>query len=301
MGAFRTARPHGTVDLDAEEAGGAIALPPVDYLLGNAVAYDHRQRAEWLLQHGADANGLAAYTRRPLREEALAYGNVVMASLLERHGAHAAPLSPHVAFQAACLALDHDAARALALQHPQYLRHADPMLIAARNGRADVVALLLGLGMPVDVADSTGLRGLHNAAASGALEVARLLIAKGADIDRPTKHYGGPMGFASHFGQKAMLDYLAPLSRDVNNLVYSGMTQRLTQLFAEDPSLVNAAHFRLGNTPLFALPNDEDAAAAMTAFLLEQGADPAIRNNAGLTPEQSARQRGLIDAADLMS
>ena len=42
---------------------------------------------------------------------------------------------------------------------------ASPMLIAARQGRADVVALLLELGMDVDVADETEQRGLHNAVA----------------------------------------------------------------------------------------------------------------------------------------
>jgi ankyrin repeat protein len=197
--------------------------------------------------------------------------------------------------------LDRETARALATEHPAYLHAADPMLTAARLRDADVVALLLELGTPVDVADSTGLRGLHNAASAGALDVAHLLIAHGADIDRPTTHYGGAMGFASHFGQQAMLDLLAPLSRDVNNLVYTGMTDRLGQLFAEDPALVNSVHFRLGNTPLFALPNGEDEAAGMTAFLLANGADPGIRNKEGVTPEEAARRRGLIDAADLMS
>ncbi len=283
-----------------KQLGGKVLLPPVDYLLGNAVAYDHRLRAGWLLQHGADPNGVAAYTQRPLREEALVYGNVVMADLLEKHGAQVATLSQHAAFQVACIRLDRETARALATEHPAYLRHPEPMLTAARSGSADVVALLLELGTPVDVADSTGLRGLHNAASRGALDVARLLIAHGADIDRPTTHYGGAMGFASHFGQQAMLELLAPLSRDVNNLAYTGMTERLSQLFAEDSSLVNAVHFRLGNTPLFALPNDEDEAAAMAAFLLANGADPRIRNKEGLTPQEVARRRGLIDAADLM-
>ena len=284
-----------------KKLGGKVLLPPVDYLLGNAVAYDHRLRAGWLLRHGADANGVAAYTQRPLREEALVYGNVVMADLLERHGARVAPLSQHAAFQVACMRLDRETARALATEHPAYLHDAAPMLTAARLRDADVVALLLELGTPVDVADSTGLRGLHNAASSGALDVARLLIAHGADIDRPTTHYGGALGFASHFGQQAMIDLLAPLSRDVNNLVYTGKTERLGQLFAADPALVNAVHFRLGNTPLFALPDDEDDAAGLTAFLLAHGADPGIRNKEGLTPEEAARRRGLIDAADLMS
>src|SRR5262249_25010328 len=49
--------------------GGNIPLNALDYLLGNAVAYNHLGRAEWLLIHGARADGVHAYSRRPLREE----------------------------------------------------------------------------------------------------------------------------------------------------------------------------------------------------------------------------------------
>ena len=95
--------------------------------------------------------------------------------------------------------------------------------------------------------------------------------------------------------------FLAPLSRDVWNLSYLQMKERLRELFAADPALVNAPHPRMKMTPLFYLPDDEDAAADMTAFLLANGADPQVKNGQGSTPEQSARRRGLIDAADLMA
>ncbi len=72
-------------------------------------------------------------------------------------------------------------------------------------------------------------------------------------------------------------------------------------MFAKDPGLVNAVHFRLGCTPLFTLPDDEEAAAEMTTVLLAHGADPGIRNKDGVSAEESARRRGLIDAADLMA
>jgi ankyrin repeat protein len=280
--------------------GGQIPLNALDYLLGNAVAYNHVNRARWLLSHGADPNGLHAYSKRPLREEALMYGHIAIADLLVEHGAKAAPIDAHSAFRAACMRLDRDTARSLAQQHPLYLRDAWPMLTAARAKRADIVALLLELGMHVDVADPTQQRGLHNAAASGAVEVAKLLIAHGADIDRPTTHYGGPLGFAAHFQQAGMAALLAPLSRDVANLTYLSMKDRLRELFAQDPALVNQLHPRLRCTPLFTLPDDEDQAADMAAFLLEHGADPQVRNPEGLTPEQAARRRGLTDAADLM-
>jgi len=281
--------------------GGNVALNALDYLLGNAVTYNHLRRAEWLLVHGARADGVHAYSNRPLREEALIHGHAAMADLLLHHGAKAAPLDGPAAFQAACFQRDRDAATRLARQHPQCLRDPSPMLIATRQGRADVVALLLELGMDVDIADATQQRGLHNAIAGDSIDVVKLLVAHGADIDRPTTQYGGAMGFAAHFERRDIAAFLAPLSRDVFNLTCLGMAGRLRELFAQEPQLANAVAPRAGITPLFCLPNDETAAVAITKLLLAHGADPNFVNKVGITAQQDARRRGLIDAADLMS
>jgi ankyrin repeat protein len=279
--------------------GGMNAL---DYLLGNAVASNHLQRVEWLLAHGANANSPHAYSRRPQREEALIHGYEEVVALLDRHGAMATPLTGKAAFRAACMKLDREVAHALVKQHQEVLSDAEPMLTAARRGRVDVVTLLLELGVDVDVADETEQRGLHNAVAGGSLDVVKLLVGHGADIDRPTTRMGGgSLGFAAHFGQREIATFLAPLSRDVPNLTYLGMAERLRELFAVDPTLVNAVYPKFDATPLFALPDDEEEAVEMAAALLAHGADPQIRNKDGLTAEQAARMRGLIDAADLMS
>jgi len=295
---------YGNVDrwrsIEPPSLGGNVRRSALDYLLGNAVPNNHLRRAEWLLAHGADPNGPHAYSMRSLREEALVHGHDTMAELLVKYGAVARPLDGQVAFQAACMRLDRESARRVLAQHPRCLHEAEPMLTAARASRADVVALLLELGMNVDVADGTELRGLQAAVAGGSIGVVQLLVAHGAEIDRPTKHFGGALGFASHFGRNEIARLLAPLSRDVHNLTYLAIKERLRQLFAEEPALANAVHFRLGATPLFTLPDDEDQAVEMAEFLLAHGADPRIRNKDGLTPEQSARRRGLMEAADLM-
>ncbi len=280
--------------------GGRVVLNALDYLLGNAVAYDHVRRAEWLLLHGANANGPHAYSDRPLREEALVYGHGEMADLLVRHGAASPALQGLTAFQAACMRLDRKAARAAAAQHPECLLDADAMLTAARKGRADIVALLLELGVNVDVADKTQQRGIQNAVMGNSLEVVKLLVAHGAEVDRPTLHYGGAMGFASHFQRREIAEFLAPLSRDVLNLTTLGMTARLKALFEEDRALANHAGPKSGLTPLFCLPEDEDLALEVTELLLTYGADPHARNKKGVTAEQDARRRGLIDVADLL-
>jgi uncharacterized protein len=282
--------------------GGVVPLNAFDYLLGNAVASNHLQRVEWLLAHGANANSLHAYSKRPQREEAMIHGYEEVVVLLDRHGAMATPLAGKAAFRAACMKLDREVAHALVKLHPEILSDAEPMLTAARLGRVDIVTFLLELGVNVDVADEMEQRGLHNAVAGGALDVVKLLVAHGADIDRPTTRMGGgSLGFAAHFGRREIATFLAPLSRDVPNLTYLGMAERLRELFAVDPTLANAVYPKFDATPLFALPDDEEEAVEMAAVLLAHGADPQTRNKDGLTAEQAARKRGLIDAADLMS
>jgi ankyrin repeat protein len=280
---------------------GKLSPNALDFMLSLAVSYGHGRRAEWLLAHGANAGSRHSYSGRLQREEALVYGKAHMVQLLEKHGASAMPLTGKVAFQVACRNVDRDEARRLVALHPEFLDDPELMLTAARERRLDIVELLLDLGMAVDVADEGGMRALNVAAGSGAVEIVKLLLARGADVDRPTKHYGGPMGFAAHFGQRATAELLAPHSRDVHNMVFLGMKDRLRELFMAEPGLANLEHFRSGSTPLFMLPDGDGAALEMAQFLLEQGADAAFRGKDGRTPAQAAQQRGLARAAALLS
>ena len=280
---------------------GKLSPNALDFMLSLAVSYGHGRRAEWLLAHGASAGSRHSYSGRLQREEALVYGKAHIVELLEKHGASAMPLTGKVAFQVACRNVDRDEARRLVALHPEFLDDPELMLTAARERRLDIVELLLALGMAVDVADEGGMRALNVAAGSGAVDIVKLLLARGADVDRPTKHYGGPMGFAAHFGQRATAELLAPHSRDVHNMVFLGMKDRLRELIAVEPALANLEHFRSGSTPLFMLPDDDGAAVDMAQFLLEQGADAAFRGKDGRRPAQAARQRGLVRAAALLS
>ncbi len=281
---------------------GKTPVNQLDYLLGNAVAYNHRLRVSWLLGHGAVATHTHAYSGHSLLEEALVHGHLEVADLLRRHGAPEVTLSPPVAFQVTCLRLDGERAHAMVAAMPQLLQHAEPLLTAARQGRKDVVTLLLDLGMPVDIANDHGMRALQLAVASDARDVVQLLLDRGSEVDRPTQHYGGGMGFAAHFNRRECGTLLAPHSRDVHNMVHlgPGFLNRLEELFHADPALVNRVHFRSGVPPLFTLPEDEAEALEMARFLLARGADLLARNREGLTAGEQARRRGQGLLAQLL-
>jgi uncharacterized protein len=281
--------------------GEKMPVSWLDLILSIAVSYNHPRRAAWALARGASPNGPHAYSKRRQKDEALLYGHSAMAELLERHGASGAAPADEVAFGIACRNLDRAEIRRLAALHPEYLRNAELMLTAARENRRDLVELLLDLGMDVDVADEGETRALNLAAGNGAIDVMKLLLERGADVDRPTKHYGGPLGFAGHFGQRAAAEVLAPRSRDVHNLVWLGMKERLRELFATEPELANLVHSHDGLTPLFSLPLDETRALDMAEFLLEHGADPRFRGKDGDTPADGARKRGFASVAELLT
>lgn len=274
--------------------------PMLDYLLGNAVDRDHRLRADWLLARGADPDTPHAYAHVPVQVRAQLLGLVDMVALLEARGAHPHLLAGPFGFRAAVLRGDVDQARHLAAADPSCLTHPEPLVVAAQRDLDDVAALLLDLGLPVDLCPPDQKRALHWAAQCGSVTVARRLLAAGADVDRRGSPYQGtPLGFAVHFGQHAMIALLAPLSRDVFGLARALALERLAEVLREDPSRVRMRD-PAGQPLLFALPDDEAGATAVVELLLAHGADPRATDAQGETAAQAARRRDLVDAAEIL-
>ena len=79
-----------------------------------------------------------------------------------------------------------------------FLGDATPLVAAAFYGQTEVCAFLLERGAEIDDLDS-GATALHWAAGSGRLEVARLLIARGANLAIEDKlHHTTALGWAIH-------------------------------------------------------------------------------------------------------
>jgi uncharacterized protein len=279
------------------------------YLLTVAMSRENLALAEWLLQHGASPNAPpppgSPRWKPPqisLHEEALRRGQGAMADLLVRYGATPSGYVPEgvEAFAAACRRLDREGARAMRAQHPEYLRNTEIVFVPIRHDRADVVALLLDLGVPIELEDENKCRPLHVAAGHDALDVARLLIERGAEIDPVETGWGNtPLDFAVYEGHQRMIELLSPISRDIWNITFTGNLERLRELLDADPSLARAVRNN-GETLLMWLPDDEAKAIAIAEFLLEQGADATHRDANGMTARDHALRRGLEDVARLL-
>jgi ankyrin repeat protein len=276
------------------------------FVLEHAVHRNHLKLARWALEHGASPNATPArdprWSKRSLYEDAARRGFKEMGELLVRHGATAGSvrLEGEDAFAAACFRLDRAEARRLVERHPEYLRSFVVIDEAAKLDRADVVALLLDLGMSPDVQNPQhgNLRALHVAAYAGSARVATLLVEREAEIDPVDSMHGStPLWWAVWGKQQATIAVLSPVSRDLWALTTTGNVERVRELLTAEPGRAKARGSE--STPLMWLPDDEARACEIVDLFLAHGADPSTtRKEDRLTAADIARKRGLDEAAE---
>ncbi len=91
-----------------------------------------------------------------------------------------------------------------------------PIVIAARNGNAPVVEVLLKSGADADAATSTGTTPLMLAAASGSVEAVKLLLGADADIEaKESSMQQRPLMFAAAFSRVEVMKVLIAAGADV--------------------------------------------------------------------------------------
>ena len=96
--------------------------------------------------------------------------------------------------------------------------------LASRFGEVEVARLLIQRGADVSTADENGNTPLHIASEYGNQEVARLLIEQGADISAATKDGAAPLHNASQNGHQEVTRLLVERGADVSPATKDGTT-----------------------------------------------------------------------------
>lgn len=211
----RTGRTHPTpgelVEDELLKAAEAGRVERVRMLL------DHVDHVDHVDGTGGDRQRSQMSTAR---EVAVLHGNTEIARLLEAAGATPRPLTPVAELRAACMRADRAAVERLLERDPGLARQlvdADPGLVvkAAEMGRIEAVRLLVEIGF--DLNPTERRTPLHEAAFHGNLDLARALIALGADptIHDP-EHDSTPLGWANYNHQHHVAHYLAAIETEVN-------------------------------------------------------------------------------------
>jgi ankyrin repeat protein len=271
-----------------------------------AVEHNDLELAEWCLTHGANPNAAPGPRRRnrqrSLYDEAIHRSHVELAELLVRHGAirSALALNPMQALLTACRISDLRAIRDEVAKHPEFLQATEPLFTATRYNRRDAAELLLDLGTPPDIESREGERALHIAAYCDSVDVAELLIARGAQVDPIGRQYDNtPLGGALHCQSAGMIDLLGRFSRSAWEVGYAGKVDRLQELLTEKPERARATGD--GETLLMWLPpSDEATAMEVTKLLLDHGADPTVRDPQGMTAADRAERNAMFEVATLL-
>jgi len=199
-----------------------------------AVTHDMRDRVRLLAEHGADLRTPfeagedrlvrcvnACDGRTPAEVAAICGCWAVLDWLVEHGGVPRPAVEGADGLIAAALAGDRRTVERFA-GHAAAARAQRPGLIvwAASRRAWPAIPLLAEFGWDVNARARVDFpmeqeweTALHEAAGAGEIDAARMLIELGADPGiRDARFHATPLGWAEHFGQQAMADYLRPLT-----------------------------------------------------------------------------------------
>src|SRR5262249_18959175 len=178
-----------------------------------AANQNYIDRARLLVEHRTDANLPSFRDGRTPYECAVRAGNDEIAAYLLAHGATRVALSDDDRFANACVRGDRDRALALLASDPARAERlgvrgrVELIQGAVEANHPEGIRLMAELGFEVN--GDGGATPLHQAAWKGDVEMARLLIALGADPSiRDPNHDGTPLDWAEFNRQEAAASFL---------------------------------------------------------------------------------------------
>ena len=286
-----------------EQSRGWVSSPAdmLAYQLQWAARWNYPDRVRLLVENGADVD---RPSNRPGARspycEAIYHGNEAIAEYLAARGAKAFPPDDLDRYAGACISADRDRARALLARDPLLVEKLGErgnalMENAIGADNRDAVRLMAELGFDLNAG------GMHEAARYGHLDMIKLMIELGVDAShRDTGHGIDAIGFASHYQQDHVVDFLAQFA-GIHRAVKSDLVVRVQYLLENDPACARERD-DAGNTPLHGLDVDNrmEDTEEILRLLVTHGADVNARNQEGLTPlDKLERLAGLSRRDDL--
>jgi uncharacterized protein len=182
----------------------------------------------------------------------------------------------------------------------------DDFFRAAVQDDADTVQALLQRGFDPDTLDPKGLSGLYLALREPSPKVAQVLIAwPKTNVEIRTDHDESPLMMACLRGELELAKELIDRGADVNKPGWTPLHYAATNGHLDIMELLfaNSAYIDAespnGTTPLMMAA--QYASAAAVKRLLDEGADPTLKNQLGLSAIDFAYRAGRTESADLIA
>jgi ankyrin repeat protein len=182
----------------------------------------------------------------------------------------------------------------------------EDFFVAVKQDDAAEISALLSRGFDPNTVDPHGLSGLFIALREPSPKVARTLIAwPKTNVEIRTDHDESPLMMAALKGQLDLARQLIARGADVNKTGWTPLHYAATgghleiiQLLLDNYAYIDAESPN-GSTPLMMAAHYGTPAAVK--LLLDAGADPRLRNQLGLTAIDFAHKGGSTDSADLIA
>lgn len=153
-----------------------------------------------------------------------------------------------------------------------------PLLLATRRDEVEVARLLIEAGADVNAKDTIRDTPFLYAGAEGRDAILRLILATGRADLRDTNRYGGVALIpAAHHGHPSTVRILLETDIDVDHINDLGWTALIEAVILGDGGPVHQE---------------------IVGLLVDAGADPKIADRDGVTPLEHARKRGFREMAE---
>ncbi len=153
------------------------------------------------------------------------------------------------------------------------------LLIATYNNAIDAARLLIERGADVNAMDNQSDSPYLYAGAEGKLEILKLTIEAGADLSSVNRYGGTALIPAAHHGHVSVVKYLLTTETNINHINYLGWTALLEAVILGDGSLTYQSIVKL---------------------LVDAGAEKSIGDKNGLTAIDHARIKGQSEIVRLL-